>query len=99
MREGTGKRFVGLDISLRCIYKPSLAGNGSYISVVRHGLHFGLLALADSVTVLTIVYRLTGHQSRTEAVSGSEAALDLQHSNFRTSFLDCPSRETLVGRD
>ena len=33
MREGTGKRFVGLDISLRCIYKPSLAGNGSYISV------------------------------------------------------------------
>src|SRR5690606_16889062 len=70
-----------------------LAVNGSYISVVHHGLHFSLFALVDSVTVLTIVYRLTGHQSRTEA------ELDLLQRNFRTSFTDCPSRETLVGQD
>src|SRR5690606_23850181 len=30
---GTGTRLVGLAIPLRCIYKPSLAVNGSYISV------------------------------------------------------------------
>ncbi len=83
-------RFVGLDIPLRYIHKPSLAGNGAYIAVVHHGLHFGLLASADSVTILTIVYRLTGHQSRMEAVFGSEAKLDLQHSNFRSAFFGLP---------
>ena len=72
-------RFVGLDIPLRYIHKPSLAGNGSYIADVRHGHQFRLFKSVDSVAVLTIVYRLTGHQPRTEAVFGSEAEPDLQH--------------------
>ena len=73
--------------------------NGWYIFVVHHGLHLCLFALADSVTVLTIVYRLTRHQTEWKQSPDWKQSPTCSRVTPAHRFAVCPSRETLVGPD
>ena len=64
--------MVGLDISLRYIYKPSLAGNGAYISVVCNAGQFRLMFDRKIIPALSILFTLISCDSTRTLYSSAD---------------------------